>query len=56
MGFNYGKERYRTEKEFARFAKTCREAGMPEDAIAEMYRYDREALNSDRRIHPHATF
>ncbi len=36
MGFNYGKERYRTEKEFARFARACREAGMPEDAIAEM--------------------
>lgn len=53
MGFNYGKERYRTEKEFARFAKTCREAGMPEDAIAEMYRYDREALNSDRRYYTH---
>lgn len=53
MGFNYGKERYRTEKEFARFAKTCREAGMPEGAIAEMYRYDREALNSDRRYYAH---
>lgn len=53
MGFNYGKERYRTEKEFARFAKTCREAGMPEGAIAEMYRYDREALNSDRRYYTH---
>ena len=53
MGFNYGKERYRTEKEFARFAKTCREAGMPEESIAEMYRYDREALNSDRRYYTH---
>lgn len=53
MGFNYGKERYRTEKEFARFAKTCREAGMPEEAIAEMYQYDREALNSDRRYYTH---
>ena len=53
MGFNYGKERYRTETEFARFAKTCREAGMPEDAIAEMYQYDREALNSDRRYYTH---
>ena len=53
MGFNYGKERYRTEKEFARFARACREAGMPEDAIAEMYRYDREVLNSDRRYYTH---
>ena len=53
MGFNYGKERSRTEKEFARFAKTCREAGMPEAAIAEMYQYDREALNSDRRYYTH---
>ena len=51
MGFNYGKERYRTEKEFARFARACREAGMPEDAIAEMYQYDREVLNSDRRYY-----
>lgn len=49
MGFNYGKERYRTEKEFARFAKACQEAGMPEGTIAEMYQYEREALNSDRR-------
>ena len=53
MGFNYGKERYHTEKEFARFARACREAGMPEDAIAEMYQYDREALNSDRRYYTH---
>lgn len=53
MGFNYGKERYRTEKEFARFARACRGAGMPEDAIAEMYQYDREALNSDRRYYTH---
>ena len=53
MGFNYGKERSRTEKEFARFARACREAWMPEEAIAEMYQYDREALNSDRRYYTH---
>ena len=53
MGFKYGKERYRTEKDFARFTRACREDGMPEEAIAEMYRYDREALNSDRRYYTH---
>lgn len=50
MSYNHGLE----EKEFKeRWQKTAEEylkAGMTEEQIAEIYEFDREVLNSDRRF------
>lgn len=53
MGFNYGLERKRVEKEFEKFRCACQAAGMNEEDIEVMYQFDRKQLNSDRRFYRH---
>lgn len=53
MGFNYGFERKKMEARFAQFRRDCKEAGMSEEDIEKMYRFDRETLNGERRFRTH---
>ena len=48
MGFNYGLERKKFEKEWAKFRKEYAEAGMSEEAIQQMYEYDLSVFNRKR--------
>lgn len=48
MGFNYGFERKKFEKEWARLKKIYAEAGMTEDAIQKLYEFDLKVFNRKR--------
>ena len=48
MGFNYGLERKRFEREWAKLRKEYAEAGMSDDAIQQMYEYDLSVFNRKR--------
>ena len=49
MGYNHGLEEKRFEEEWLKNVESFRKAGMTEEQIAEMYKFDREVFNSDRR-------
>ena len=53
MGFNYGKERRKMEQKFSDMAKKCRDEGMPEEDIDEIYEMLKEELNSNRSYYTH---
>ena len=48
MGFNYGYEKKKFEKEWAKLRETYREAGMSEEAIQKLYDFDLKAFNRKR--------
>ena len=48
MTFNYGAEKRKFEKVWAKLAKTYAEAGMEPEAIKAMYEYDWEIFKSER--------
>ena len=48
MTFNYGAEKRRVEKVWAKLAKTYAEAGMEPEAIKAMYEFDWEIFKSER--------
>ena len=48
MTFNYGAEKRKFEKVWAKLAKTYAEAGMESEAIKAMYEFDWEILKSER--------
>lgn len=52
-GFNYGRERKKMEKEWKKTAKICKEAGMSDQQISEIYRMWLDELNGDRRFSKH---
>lgn len=56
MGFNYGRERVKMEKEFEEMAAACRAAGMTEDQLEGLHRFMLDQLNSDRRFYTHTQF
>jgi len=49
MGYNHSLEEKRFEKEWLKNAENFRKAGMTEEQISEMYKFDRDVFNSDRR-------
>ena len=49
MVYNHGLEEKRFEEEWLKNVESFRKAGMTEEQIAEMYKFDREVFNSDRR-------
>lgn len=49
MGYNHSLEEKRFEEEWLKNAESFRKAGMTEAQISEMYKFDREVFNSDRR-------
>lgn len=53
MAFNNGLERKRFEQEQKRLAEEYRAAGMSEEAMREMYQFDLDRFNSDRRFGEH---
>lgn len=53
MGFNYGLNRKKMEKEFAEIATICRADGMSEEKIEMVHRLMLDILNSDRRFYTH---
>ncbi len=53
MSWNNGCERRKFEENQKRLAAEYRAAGMNEEQIAEMYRFDLEVFNSDRRYAEH---
>ena len=55
MAYNHGKEEKQFQRMWRRFRKEYREAGMSDEAIEEMYRFDRDVFNRDRafEIHRH---
>lgn len=53
MGFNYGFNRKKMEKEFAEMAAVCRADGMPEENIETIHRLLLDMLNNDRRFYAH---
>lgn len=48
MEFNYGLERKRFDGEWDRVRKSYRDAGMSEEAIEKMYKFDLKAFNRRR--------
>ena len=48
MTFNYGAEKRKFEKVWAKLAKTYAEAGMEPEAIKAMYEFDWEIFKSER--------
>ena len=48
MTFNYGAEKRKFEKVWAKLAKTYAEAGMEPEAIKAMYEFDREIFKGER--------
>lgn len=54
MGFNYGYNRNKMEKEFAEIAVICREDGMSEEKIESIHRLLLDILNNDRRYYTHS--
>ena len=48
MTFNYGAEKRKFEKVWAKLAKTYAEAGMEPEAIKAMYKFDWEIFKSER--------
>ena len=53
MAFNNGLERKKFEQEQKRLGEEYRAAGMSEEAIREMYLFDLDRFNSDRRFGEH---
>lgn len=53
MGFNYGYNRYKMEKEFEEMAVICRAEGMSEENIETIHRLMLDILNSDRCFYVH---
>ena len=49
MGYNHSLEEKRFEEEWMKNAESFRKVGMTEAQISEMYKFDREVFNSDRR-------
>jgi DNA-directed RNA polymerase specialized sigma24 family protein len=48
MGFNYGLERKKFEREWTKLRKEYAEAGMSDEAIQQMYEYDLSVFNRKR--------
>lgn len=48
MEFNYGLERKRFDGEWERLRKSYHEAGMSEEAIEKMYKFDLKVFNRRR--------
>ena len=53
MGFNYAREKRKFNREWNEKERWCRESGMSEDAILEMYEYDWREFNSTRKFYRH---
>lgn len=53
MGFNYGYERKKFEAEWKKLRKEYALAGMSEDAIDELYRFDLDSFNAERAYRKH---
>lgn len=53
MGFNYGYNRNKMEKEFEEIATICRTEGMSEENIETIHRLMLDMLNSDRCFYVH---
>lgn len=49
MSYNHGLEEKKFKEQWQKTAEKYREAGMTEEQISEIYDYDREVFNSDRR-------
>lgn len=49
MTYNHSLEEKKFKEEWAEKAKEYRKVGMTEEQIAEIYNFDREVFNSDRR-------
>lgn len=53
MGYNHFIEEKHFKKEWSKLEKQYEEAGMSQETIHEMYRYDREVFNNERRFFRH---
>ena len=53
MGFNYAKEHRKFEAKWKKLRKEYEEAGMDEDAIEQIYQFDREVFCSERSYGNH---
>ena len=49
MSYNHGLEEKKFKEKWQKTAEEYRKAGMTEKQIAEIYEFDREVFNSDRR-------
>ena len=53
MSYNHGQAEKRFEETWKRLRKEYKEAGMSDEAIEEMYRFDRDVFNRDRAFIEH---